>query len=313
MCTCIMLKNKTTLFGRNMDNYFSFNEQIVIVPKNYNITFKNETNIESHYAIIGMGTIIDNYPLLADGANEKGLAIAALSFKDNAIYYKKEKDKINLAPYEMMLYLLATCKNIKEVKSVLKRINITNEHFKKDVLLTDLHFMISDLNESIVIETTCEGMKIYNNPVNVLTNNPIFPYHLENLKNYMHLNVNDSFNFLYPSIELKSNSFGQGSFGIPGDYSSSSRFIKAVFVKENLLLTSDINDTINQFFKCLDSVSMVKGVVNTIYGFEYTRYTCCIDLNSLNYYYKTYDNSEVNIINLFNEDLNSKKLIAYKI
>lgn len=313
MCTCIMLKNKTTLFGRNMDNYFSFNEQIVIVPKNYNITFKNETNIESHYAIIGMGTIIDNYPLLADGANEKGLAIAALSFKDNAIYYKKEKDKINLAPYEMILYLLATCKNIKEVKSVLKRINIINEPFKKDVLLTDLHFMISDLNESIVIETTCEGMKIYDNPVNVLTNNPIFPYHLENLKNYMHLNVNDSFNFLYPSIELKSNSFGQGSFGIPGDYSSSSRFIKAVFVKENLLLTSDINDTINQFFKCLDSVSMVKGVVNTIYGFEYTRYTCCIDLNSLNYYYKTYDNSEVNIINLFNEDLNSKKLIAYKI
>ena len=136
---------------------------------------------------------------------------------------------------------------------------------------------------------------------------------LENLKNYMHLNVNDSFNFLYPSIELKPNSFGQGSFGIPGDYSSSSRFIKAVFVKENLLLTSDINDTINQFFKCLDSVSMVKGVVNTIYGFEYTRYTCCIDLNSLNYYYKTYENSEVNIINLFNEDLNSKKLIAYKI
>lgn len=313
MCTCIMLKNKTTLFGRNMDNYFSFNEQIIIVPKNYNITFKNETNIESHYAIIGMGTIIDNYPLLADGANEKGLAIAALSFKDNAIYYKKEKDKINLAPYEMMLYLLATCKNIKEVKSVLKRINIINEPFKKDVLLTDLHFMISDLSESIVLETTCEGMKIYDNPVNVLTNNPIFPYHLENLKNYMHLNVNDSFNFLYPSIELKPNSFGQGSFGIPGDYSSSSRFIKAVFVKENLLLSNDINDTINQFFKCLDSVSMVKGVVNTIYGFEYTRYTCCIDLNSLNYYYKTYENSEVNIINLFNEDLNSKKLIAYKI
>ena len=248
MCTCIMLKNKITLFGRNMDNYFSFNEQIVIVPKNYNITFKNETNIESHYAIIGMGTIIDNYPLLADGANEKGLAIVALSFKDNAIYYKIEKDKINLAPYEMMLYLLATCKNIKEVKSVLKRINIINEPFKKDVLLTDLHFMISDLNESIVIETTCEGMKIYDNPVNVLTNNPIFPYHLENLKNYMHLNVNDSFNFLYPSIELKTNSFGQGSFGIPGDYSSSSRFIKAVFVKENLLLTNDINDIINQFF-----------------------------------------------------------------
>ena len=156
MCTALSMKIKdgNYLFGRNMDNYFSFNEQIIIVPKNYNITFKNETNIESHYAIIGIGTIIDNYPLFAECANEKGLAIAALSFKDNAIYYKKEKDKINLAPYEIMLYLLATCKNIKEVKSVLKRVNIINESFKKDVLLTDLHFMVSDLNESIVIETT---------------------------------------------------------------------------------------------------------------------------------------------------------------
>lgn len=308
-----MLKNKTTLFGRNMDNYFSFNEHVIIIPKRFNITFKHHNDIDNHYAIIGMGSVINNYPLLADGVNEKGVAIAALSFKDNAYYFPKKENKLNLATYELMLYILATCKNIIEVKSVMENINIVNEAFNENTPLTPLHFMVSDLNQSIVIESCKDGIFVYDNEVNVLTNNPPFPYHLENIKNYMHLNVNDSFNFSFPSLNLTPFSFGQGSIGLPGDYSSSSRFVKALFVKENLLLSSDINDTINQFFKCLDSVAMVKGVVNTKFGFEYTRYSSCMDLNEKNYYYKTYDNSKVNVISLFNEDLTINKLIAYKI
>ena len=107
MCTSILIKNKCSYFGRNMDLDYSFNELALIIPRNFKIKFKETDSIDNHFAIIGIGTIIDNYPLLADASNEKGLAIAALNFPSNAAYYEKVNGKINLAPYELMLYLLA--------------------------------------------------------------------------------------------------------------------------------------------------------------------------------------------------------------
>ena len=311
MCTCIMLKNKNTYFGRNMDITTSFNEKIIIIPRNYLITFKKQKEIISHYAIIGTGTIIDDYPLLAEAANEQGLAIAGLSFMDNAKYYQEKKDKINLAPYELILYLLANFKTVKQVKTALSKINVLNKNFNNNIKLTALHFMISDQEESIVLETTKEGMKIYNNPYNVLTNNPPFYYHMENIKNYIHLTNKKPKNTFDKSLKIKVYSYGQGLIGLPGDYSSSSRFIKALYIKNNMILSDEEEDTIKQFFYCLESVKMIKGIVDTKNGYEYTRYTTCINTTTSKYYYSTYDNPTIKTINLFDEDINSTNLINY--
>jgi choloylglycine hydrolase len=41
-----------------------------------------------HYAMVGVATVIDNYPLYYDAANEHGLCIAGLNFPGNACYHK---------------------------------------------------------------------------------------------------------------------------------------------------------------------------------------------------------------------------------
>lgn len=314
MCTCIMIKNNNnTFFGRNMDIVDSFNEKIILIPRNYQINLKKERKISNHFAIIGMGTIINNYPLLADAANEKGLAIAGLSFIGNAKYYEYNDEKINLAPYELVLYLLANYENISQVKTALSQINIINEDFSESIKLTSLHFMISDQNESIVLETTKEGMKIYDNPYNILTNNPPFSYHIENIKNYLHLNNNIPENTFDKKLTINPYSYGQGLIGLPGDYSSSSRFIKALYIKNNMLLTNNCENTIEHFFYCLESVKMIKGIVKTEKGYEYTRYTSCINTTSSIYYYMTYDNHTIKQINLKSHNLNENNLIIYEI
>lgn len=314
MCTCVnILKNEKNFFCRNMDLDYSFNEKIIITPKNYIIKFKKEKSIKSHYAFIGVGTIIDNYPLYAEACNEKGLCIAGLNFPENCKYYKYNKKMNNYAPYEMVLLIMSTCKNMIEVKKTLKNINLLNQNFSLKVPLTPLHFMISFKNESIVIETLEDGMHIYDNIFNVLTNNPKFYYHKNNITNYLQLHIGSPINMVNKNIEISHYSYGQGAYGLPGDYSSTSRFIKTFFVKSNLILNNNDDNNVNQCFKCLESVAMPYGLVKASYGLEYTRYMCCIDTKRIVYYYKTYNNSTIHCVHLKKENLNSKELIVYNL
>ena len=202
MCTAIKVDFKDGFFGRNMDIDHSFGEQIIITPRNYRLKFKVSNSFERHYAIMGVGTVIDEYPLYADAMNEKELCFAGLSFKDNAKYYPIDLKKDNYTPYELPLYILGTCDDIKMVKERLKLINLIDIPFKSEIPLTSLHFMFSDKNESIVLESTVEGIRIYDNPYHVLTNNPPFIYHLYNLNNYQGLHNGFIDNkFKYDSIK----------------------------------------------------------------------------------------------------------------
>ena len=305
MCTCINLSYKNShYFGRNMDLNYSFNERIIIVPKNYLFKFKKEKEIKTHYSFIGIGTIIDNYPLLAEGSNEFGVSIAALNYPIECQYHNINKDKINLAPYELPLLILSKCKDLKDIRKIIKNLNLINIPFNKNINLTPLHFMISYKNKSIVIESTKYGLELHDNPFNVLTNSPSFNYHKYSLNNYIKLNNGFIKNNLN-NLKFNDYSFGLGAYGLPGDYSSNSRFIKTYFIKNYLDLNDDNNYNIIQFFKCLESVSMIKNIVKTHKDYEYTRYTSCYINNTL--YYKTYLSS-IRYVSLYDYNLNDDKL-----
>lgn len=307
MCTCIYLKGKNNYFGRNMDIHYSFNEQIINVKKGKEFILKNSKILRIKYSLLGIGTIINNYPLFSDVMNEKGLAIAGLNFLNNAYYFEYKEDKINITPYELPLFLLGTCSNVEEVKNVLKNINLLNEPFSNEIPLAYLHFMVSDLKKSIVIESTKEGLNVYDNDLNVLTNNPEFSYHKNNILNYLNLSIDDPINNKFENI-----SYGQGLIGLPGDYSSMSRFVKAYFVKENIIFN---DNQINQFFYCLDSVFMPLGLVKAKDGFEYTRYQSCYDLKKGKMYYKSYNDRSIKCVSFYdfigNNDIQYIKLINY--
>ena len=308
MCTAINVKLKDTYFGRNLDLDYFIDAKVIIVPRNYKIDFKKENSIYSHYAMMGVGIVIDNYPLFADVINEKGLSIAGLNFPFNAKYYEYDEHKKNLATYELVLYLLATCKNIKEVKRELKNINVLNEDFSPSVKLTPLHFLISDTETSIVLETTKEGMKIYDNKFNILTNNPPFDYQIDYLSNFNNLtNISKD----PKTISLSSQLFysnGSGGYGLPGDYSSASRFIKANFVKSYLVPSNEELENVRSFFSVLDSVYMPYGSIKTPIGYEHTLYTTCYNSTRSILYYKTYENPNINEIILSKYDLDNSSL-----
>lgn len=313
MCTSFLLKGFNAVFARNMDIDFSLNEKLIIIPKNYPIILKKEEDVlTNHFAIMGIGTVINDYPLIADAMNEKGLAAAALNFMDNAKYYKYDTTKFNLAPYELILYLLSKCCSIEEIKKELEDINVIDINFSEQIINTPLHFMFSDKTSSIVVETTKEGMRVYENDYDVLTNNPPFPFHVENIKHYIHLTTEEINNTFDTNMEIKNYSLGQGAFGLPGDFSSSSRFIKTLFIKNNMKFNNGEKDAITHAFKCLSSVSMIDGIVQTSKGYELTQYQVCYDLLKKKLYYRNYDEKYFEF-KLEDRDLNDNKLYTIEL
>lgn len=311
MCTAINLRMSNHYFGRNLDLEYHFDEEVVIMPENFNFPFKETEAILSNYPMIGIATVSNNIPLYYDAANIHGLSMAGLNFPGNAVYRPKKAGYDNIAPYAFIPWVLRQCRTVEDARKLLSRINITEMSFNNDFPITPLHWIISDSKCSIVVESVSDGIMIYDNPIDVLTNNPPFNYHLHNLCNYLNLTNKNPQGDLAQKRNLQPHSNGMGSIGLPGDLSSPSRFIKAAY----LLTNSDCNDKelscVSQFFHILDAVSHTRGCVLVDGKYEITFYSSCCNTTKGIYYYKTYENSRICAVDMQNEDLQSSELIRY--
>ena len=312
MCTAAAFVTKDFYFGRTLDYEMSYGDEAVIVPRNFCISFPNiEKKISMHPAYIGMAHVDDNYPLMYEGVNEKGLAIAALNFVGYAKYSSPAPDKFNLAPHEVIPFVLCQCSNIEQAAELLKRCNIINRAYK-DYPIGDLHWIISDKDGSITLESTESGMHIHENCTGILANNPEFPQHMMHLTNYMYLSVKEPKNNFCSKLPLKVYSRGMGAMGLPGDLSSESRFVRAAFVKSNSICGDSESESVNQLFHILGSVEQQKGCCELREGtYQFTYYTSCCNCTKGIYYYTTYDNHQISAIDMHKVNLNCDKLIRY--
>lgn len=307
MCTAISFKTKDHYFGRTLDLEYHYNESVTVTPRNFPFKFTNQKENKNHYAIIGIATVIDSYPLYYEATNETGLSIAGLNFPNNAFYLPTIEDKINIAPFEFIPYVLAECKNIDDAKKLLSRVNIVNIDFSSDLRASPLHWMISDKNESITVEPTADGLKVYENPVGVLTNNPPFQQQMESLDKYKNITAKE------PECKTDPTNYsrGLGAVGLPGDLSSASRFARAVFTKENSVCGNSENESIRQFFHILGSVSHTRGTVDLGGRYEITVYTSCCNTDKGIFYYTTYENPQISAVYMNKLRLSSDKLFQF--
>ena len=313
MCTAINYLTKNHYFGRNLDVEHSYGERIVITPRNYVFNFRNMPSVEYHPAIIGMATVMDDYPLYFDATNEYGLSMAGLNFPGNACYFPVKSDKDNIATFEFIPWILSQCKDVEQAKEMLAKVNLTDISFNSQIPPSPLHWIISDKKTSLTVESVKNGLKIYDNPVGVLTNNPEFNMQMFNLNNYMHLSVNPPVNKLSDKLDLQVYSRGMGAMGLPGDLSSQSRFVRAVFALLNSVSADSENESISQFFHVLGAVAQQRGCVNINGEYEITLYSSCCNTDKGIYYYTMYENNCITAVDMYKENLELKSLIEYKL
>lgn len=313
MCTAITYKTKDFYFGRTLDLEYSYNETVTVTPRMFPFNFREKGEIKAHCAIIGMATVADRYPLYYEAANEHGLAMAALNFPDNAYYFPKIEGMDNISPFEFIPWILSQCKNLTEVRKRLENINLCNINFSDAFPLSPLHWIIADKGGAIAVESTKDGLKIYENPIGVLTNNPSFDYHMTHLSEYMNI-TSEAFpkSRFASGLELTPYSRGMGAIGLPGDLSSASRFVRAAFVKLNSVSGENEDESVSRFFHILGTVEQVEGCVRMSDGsLEKTVYTSCINADKGIYYYTTYENRRISCVNMHKCDLDGDTLAVF--
>lgn len=313
MCTGVRFSDDkgNMYFGRNLDWSTPYGQKVVVTPRkfSYESAFLG-TQTPKQGAIIGMAIVAENTPLYFDCANEAGLGIAGLNFPGYASYAPAAVNgKTNVAAYEFPLWVAMNFATVDEAERALKDVAIVAKPINDQYPVSELHFIIGDSKRSIVVEYTSRGMEIFHNNVDVLTNQPGYNWHQENLRNYLNL---------FPQMpkEIKwrgarMTAFGSGSLmrGIPGDYYSPSRFVRVAYLNTHYPVKSSEAENVSRLFHTLTGVAMIDGAAEMIDGkCELTIYTGGYSSASKTYYYNTYEDPSIKSVAMSDYNLDSSEL-----
>ncbi len=304
MCTAIAVKGKYFMFGRTLDYHRSYGESVVITPRRYPFSFLHAGKNSRHAAIVGAALDAD-MPLYFDAMNEHGLCMAGLNFPKSARYFPPRAGKVALAQFELIPYVLATCKSAREAAELIAAAVVTPEGYAPGAAPAPLHWIVADGERSFAAESTADGMRVFDDPAGVLTNEPPFGYHMLNLCNYMHLSPRQPRNEFAPALGLEPQGMGFGATGLPGDMSPQSRFVRAAF------FAAHFSGGVPEFFNVLGALSVPRGSCVTDEGEEATLYSCCCVPERGAYFYRTERSLSVCRTELFSEDLSSARTLAF--
>ncbi len=314
MCTGVRFNDAAgnMYFGRNLDWSVGYGQKIVVTPKGYHYHSAFLGEMTPKYALIGMGIIEENVPLYFDCGNEAGLAIAGLNFPGYAQYAPDAVDgKTNVAAYEFPLWVAMNFETADEVETALKNVAIVAKPINEKYPVSMLHWIIGDKTRSIVVEYTVAGMQIFHNDVDVLTNQPGYGWHKENLRNYMNITSPQPEKVTWGKAELTA--FGSGSLmrGLPGDFYSPSRFVRVAYYNTHYPVKSTEEENVSRLFHTLAGVAMIDGGAQMADGeFEKTVYTGGFSAATKTYYWNTYDNPAIQKAALGDYDTNSAELLS---
>ncbi len=312
MCTAATYKTKDFYFGRTLDYEFSYGDEVTVTPRNFCFRFRHMSEVKTHYAMIGMAYVADDYPLYYDAVNEKGLGMAGLNFVGNAKYQDVQAGRENVAQFEFIPWILSQCETVLEARKALEKMNLVGTPYSEKLPCASLHWIIADKDAAIVVECVEDGLHVYDNPVGVLTNNPPFPVQMFMLNNYMHVSPSQPENHFAKELPLAAYSRGMGGLGLPGDLSSASRFAKVAFTKMHAISGESEAESVSQFFHILGSVEQQRGCCEVEPGkYEITIYTSCVNVDKGIYYYTTYENHQIQAVDMHREDLDGSTLHQY--
>ncbi|WP_207941132.1 choloylglycine hydrolase [Enterococcus sp. DIV2402] len=302
MCTSFTLQTNqlNNFLARTMDFSFQLNGKPIVIPRGFRWQSQLGFNAVTRFGFISTGRDGTEY-VLADGMNEKGVAMAELYFSNEARYSETpEIGKINLAPHEFILWVLGNIASIDELKSNIATINLVHAEISLLGAVAPLHYIVTDKTGTCVVIETNRGMiEIKENPLGVLTNSPELEWHLKNLSNYLSLTPNNFPSKYFLNYKVSPNGLGSGTSALPGGLSSPERFVRAVYTKEFIDKGTTSKETLNAIFHLLNNFTIPKGLMLEANGeSEYTQYRVVFNLSELEYYFSPYETQEIFSINL---------------
>ena len=215
-----------------------------------------------------------------------------------------------------LLLLVQKQENAAGAEKALKEVAIVAKPINYQYPVSQLHWIIGDAKRSIVVEYTGRGMEIFENRVDILTNQPGYGWHQENLRQENLRNYMNLFSQMPKEVrwgEAKMTAFGSGSLmrGLPGGFYSTDRFVRVAYFNTHYPVQSDEASNVSRLFHTLTGVAMIDGGASMADGkFEKTVYTGGYSTASQTYYYNTYEDPAIVAVAMSDHNLDSTELIV---
>lgn len=319
-CTGLMLKAKdnTVVHGRTLEFAIKVDTSVAVIPRDY--SFKGTSPLgqglsyQSKYSAVGVFAF--NNPALLDGMNEKGLSVGTFYFPGFAGYSKASTENQNksLSPADFPNWILTQFATIDELKAALNSVVIVPTVLQGWGNETPpFHYIVYDkYGKSLVIEPVDGKLLYYDNPLGVLTNSPNFEWHLTNLRNFVNLTTLNAKPVTINGLTIDSFGQGSGMVGLPGDFTPPSRFVRATIFSVTATTPETNEAAVAQIFHILNQFDIPVGVIkeeaNGVTYTDFTLMTAVRDPSRLKYYFKTYENPTVKVVDLNTFDLNAKTI-----
>ena len=299
MCTGIRFtdKNGAMYFGRNLDWTQGYGEQVVVTPPAVEVpaAFERPRDPVRGHAVMGMGIVVAGIPLYFDCGNDAGLAVAGLNFPQSAHYAPDAVDgTTNVAAYEFPYWVARNFSTLDELRKALPSVTVVAKPVNEQLPVANLHWLVGDATGSLVVECMADGLRVWEDDVDVLTNEPDFGWHRQNLRNYLMLNDGLPASASWDRAELRPFGSGVGVQGLPGDYGGPARFVRAAFVNARYPVQDGEKNNVTRLFRTLGAAAVPDGVARMGDGaYEKTLYTSCFSASTLTYYHATYDDPTI--------------------
>ncbi|KQC12778.1 MAG: hypothetical protein APR63_10375 [Desulfuromonas sp. SDB] len=323
-CTGITItaEDGSVVYGRTMELGNDLVEWgLIVIPRSTSFTGSTPwggpgASWKAKYAFTGVNAY--NLPAVVDGVNEKGLAAGAFMFPNFVEYQQATEDQadITISSNDFVNWVLSNYSSVEELKAGLPQIKVTPVVFDEpgwgDV--PPLHWFVVDKSgAAIVVEYVDGELNIHDNPVGVITNAPMFDWHLINLKNYVQLSPDAAMTRQLGNENITPVGRGSGMLGLPGDFTPPSRFVRAAYLKAALIPVQNATEGIKQIFHLLNQFDIPRGVIHLSSGdhplSEQTDWTSGIDLENCRYYIHTAETRRIHVIDLLNSPLDTTEFI----
>ena len=299
MCTAVRFTDDqgNMFFGRNLDWSFDYGQAVLRTPGDAAVpaAFERPDDPARGHDVIGVGITALGVPLYFDCANDAGLAVAGLNFPQSAHYAAGPVDgAVNVAAYEFPYWVARNFGSVAEVRAALAGVTVVAKAVSEKLPVANLHWIVADATGAIVVECMEDGLRVWEDDVDVLTNEPNFGWHRQNLRNYLTLTDADPAPTSWGGAELRAFGSGEGLRGVPGDYSGPSRFVKVAFVNAHYPVQTGEKGNVTRLFRTLGSVAVPEGCARMADGsYEKTLYTSGFSAATRSYYYATYDDPQI--------------------
>lgn len=319
-CTGITLtaKDQSKVVARTIEwGGTDLNSQYVIVPRGYTAQSylpggsTDGMKFTARYGYVGLA--VEQKEFVAEGLNETGLSAGLFYFPGYGKYPEYNpalKDK-SIADLQLVSWILGNCATVDDVKKALTDVRV----IAIDPRASTVHWRFTDTSgKQIVLEIIDGEYKFYDNHLGVLTNSPDLSWQWTNLNNYVHLSPGPVTAQTLDNLKLAPFGMGNGMWGLPGDVTPPSRFVRAAFYQSTAPQPADAQAAVLTGFQILNNFDIPIGIEFTTDQTptdipSATQWTTATDPKHRKLYYRTMYNSEIRCFDLNSIDF---RKVAYR-